>query len=180
MKGLFVLRILMIASMLVVLLVAVSPAFADTPGHWVNTVDETSTWLANTEDNPCDFDIVVHEYGTFRGNYWIDDNGQLTRAMDIYAGLKQTLSAHGKTVNMQIQGPIHYDVISENHFIMTSVGTNSLITVPGYGKIFGGAGQIVEEIKFDPTTGEVLDVILSQVGNINFDNFSAVCKYLSS
>ena len=180
MKGLFVLRILIIASMLALPLVAVTPAFADTPVHGSAPIDDTEIWLATAEDNPCGFDIVIHVYGTFRFNSWLDENGQTTREIDIYGNLKQTYSAHGKSVNVQMQGPIHYEAISENHIILTWLGTNPIITVPGYGKVVGGAGQIVEEIILDPDTGEVIsDVFLKLVGSFNYDDSSAVCEYLS-
>lgn len=178
MKGLFVLRILIIASILTLLLVAVPPVYADTPGHFVVPVDETEIWSGI--DNTCGYNIVVHTVGNFRGNYWQDENGQLTREMGIFGNLKQTLSAHGKSLNVNMQGPIHYEYLSENHFIITWLGTNPLLTVPGYGKVHGGGGQIVEEITLDPDTGAVIsDVFLKWVGNINYDDFSAACEYLS-
>jgi hypothetical protein len=178
MKRLFAVRILMIASLLVVSLASAPAALADTPGHETFPIDGLE--ISPGAENGCGFDIEIHTVGEYRGNYWVDDNGQVTRWMEIYGNLKQTLSANGKTLRSRVQGSIHAQVVSEDRTLYKFVGTFGLVTVPGSGISAGGGGQIVEEVVIDVETGEVLsDEILKWVGSTGeHSDWDAICAYL--
>ena len=179
MKTLFVLRMFVIAAMLALVLTAAPAASADTPGQGIIPVDVVEMWPG--ADNPCGFDIEVDTAGYIRHNYWINRSGELTRIIDIWGTVKQTVLANGKSLKSRIQGPVHYELISGNRYIMVTLGTNIFVTVPGYGHYLNGAGQFVEEITIDPITGEILSItLIKQVGNVeNSDDWSAICEYLS-
>jgi len=175
MKTQLVFRILSVILMVFVTLAVVSPANADSIVKTVIEVDETSIWPA--AENPCGFDMVFHDYGKLRANWWVDENGAITHSIDIIGNLKEEITANGKSVNVQFQGPIQTTYI-ENGYIIKYIGAANIVTVPGYGKIFGGGGRIVYTFLFDPDTGEVSYTLDKQVGNINWDDFTLLCEYL--
>ena len=174
MKTQFVFRILSAILMVFVTLAVASPAFADTIVKTVIVEEKTTVWPA--AENPCGFDLTILDYGKLRVNYWLDENGVKTHSITIFGNRKEDVTANGKSANVQFQGPMQTTYI-ENGVINKIVGANSIITVPGYGKIFGGAGQILETILVDPVTGEVSYTLDRQVGNIAFD-FGPLCDYL--
>ena len=174
MKTQLVFRILSAILMVFVTLAVASPAFADTLVRTVIVEEKTTVWSG--DDNPCGFDLAFHDYGKLQVNWWLDENGVTTHSIVIYGNRKEEVTANGKSANVQFQGPVLTTYI-ENGVINKTVGANSIITVPGYGKIFGGAGQILETILVDPVTGEVSYTLDRQVGNIAFD-FGPLCEYL--
>jgi hypothetical protein len=179
MKSLIPMRMLVILSILALSLAFAPSALADTPGHESFSIDTVE--ISPAEENGCAFDIEVHTYGELRKNYWVDENGEITRWMDIYGNLKQTMSANGKTLMQRIQGPIHAEVVSADTTVYKYVGTFALVTVPGSGISAGGGSLIVEEVIIDLETGDVLsDEILKWVGSTGeHRNWDVVCAYLA-
>jgi hypothetical protein len=179
MKTRFVLRIFVIAAMLALVLTAAPAASADTPGQNIIPIDVVEMWPG--ADNPCGFDIVVHTVGDLRQNFWVNESGEVTRVIAVWGTVKQTVLANDKSLKSRIQGPVHYELISGNRYIMVTLGTYVFVTVPGYGHYLNGAGQFIEEITIDPTTGEILtSTLIKQVGNVeNTDDWRAICEYLS-
>jgi hypothetical protein len=176
-------RIVSILIMVFMTLAAAAPAYADT--HVLDTyeIDDYVTFIVGDPDypSPCDFDILVHGYGVMRYNYWVDEDNQATYGIDIYGNYKETWSAHGKTVNAQTQGPIKYDIeYYSDKIILTrnTMGANLIVTVPGYGKIIGGGGLILETLTFTPDWSTLIDYRLDKyVGNFNWE-MGPVCAFL--
>jgi hypothetical protein len=179
MKRLHILRILSVLLLVAMSLSAASPAYADTHYQIVIPTDDSWTWNATDEDNPCGFDIGLHEYGNYRMNYWLDEDGQLTRELDIFGNMKLELSAHGKTLKLLYQGPAHW-FYYENTVILKVTGTNASLTVPGYGKVDGSAGLLIITFDIDPETGELINGVEEKwVGSIDFiSDPNPVCAYL--
>ena len=180
MKRLHVLRILSVLLLVVMTLSAASPAYADT--HYQTVSYEDNSWVleaSDVENNPCGFDVGIHEYGTFRVNYWLDEDGQLTRELDIFGNMKLVLSAHGKTLKLLYQGPAHWSY-SENKVILKVTGTNAVYTVPGYGKVDGPAGLWIASWDIDPETGEWINFEVEKwVGSIDYvSKPNPICEYL--
>ena len=180
MKTLHALRILSVLLMVFVTLAAARPAYADTHVHDDYLLDIDFTWTADAPDNPCGFDIQWREYGVVRLNAWFDEEGRLTHEIDVYGNVKEELSAHGKTVNFQIQGPVHFFLEYPPDEIVLrakSVGTAALATVPHYGKIRGGGGLILETATFT-RDGVMTSYSLDKwVGNFTGD-WTPICTYL--
>ena len=179
MKRLHVLRILSVLLLIVMNLATASPAYADTHTQTVIHTDDYWVLEADNEDNPCGFNIGIHEYGTFRENDWFDKDGQLTRELDIFGNMKLVLSAHGKTLNLLYQGPAHWSY-SENKVILKVTGTNAVYTVPGYGKVDGSAGLWIASWEIDPDTGEWINFVVEKdVGSIDYvSEPNPICEYL--
>jgi hypothetical protein len=189
MKTLHAFRILLVVVMVILPLVAVTPAYAGVGTHYqdVIPIDDSGPWPVQH----CAFLINYHTWGNFRINYWLDQNGQLTKEIDILGNLKQTMTAPdtGKTVNVQIQGPTHYEFTypEENVLVMKVIGTGtfSLMTAPGDGRIGpGGGGKMVETYTFDisdPNDWILLKYSLDNVvGNTNPGDWTKFCEYMGS
>jgi hypothetical protein len=180
MKTLHVFRILSVLLMVFGSLAAATPANADSHVHDDYILDINSTWLADDPENPCGFDIQFREYGVVRLNVWFDEDGRVTHEVDIYGNVKEDLSANGKTVNIQVQGPVHFFIeYPPNEILLRAkqVGTAAIATVPHYGKIRGGGGQILETVIFT-LDGEMISYSLDKwVGNFSGD-WGPICAYL--
>lgn len=163
---------------LVLLFVAAIPASADTLHKFIYPWNDTWTWAA--AENPCGVDLVYKVEGEVRAFYSDDKNGDYKFGFESYGSMRGQVSANGKTIGFRMQGPIIYHLV-DNEWIIKLAGANWLYTAPGYGNVFGMSGLIIEHITFDPVTGEVLDDSIEKlVGNINWDDFSAMCEYLNN
>jgi hypothetical protein len=170
-------RLLSLLIILTIPLFAVTPAFADTHYQVVIPSDATQVWPGS--QNPCGFDLTIHEWGTIRVNYWLGENQNLTYEIDAYGQMRMTTSANGKTISFNMQAPIHYKY-NDAGVIIKTTGANFLGTAPGYGKIWGGSGLVIETWDIDPVTGTWSNhILLRTVGNINYDDWAAECEYLA-
>ena len=176
MKRLHVLRILSVLLLVAMSLSTASPAYAKTHYQMVIPVDDLIVIPGN--ESECGFEYTVHDFGYFRINYWLDDNGDFTKEIDIWGTMKKTISANGKTLPIQVQGPVHIDYVSETEVIVKTTGTSLLITVPGYGHVLGGAGMIVEQYTFNPATGEWDYTLVKLTGNPTWEFWGPLCEYL--
>ncbi len=166
-----------------VTLAAASPAFANAPVHEVFEIDYSYTCPANEYMNcwnPCNFDIQMHDYGTWRANVWTDEIG--THEVDIVGAMKRDWSANNKTVNIQGQGPVFYTY--EYYPDRTEVyskfaGANVIVSVPHYGRIWGGGGLEIETYSVTPDWSELIYYNLDKmVGNLIEGDWGPVCAYL--
>jgi len=181
-------RILLVVVMVILPMVAVTPANAGVGRHYQEIIPVDDSGETNI---PCEFVTIYHQWGYFRINYLFDQNGQLIKEIDIWGTLKQTITAPdtGKTVDVQIQGPGHYEFTypEENVIVMkvSGTGTSSLITAPGMGRIGPGGGvNMVETYTFDTTDPNnwilksySLDKL---VGNTNPHDWTTFCEYMGS
>ena len=176
MKTLNIFRSLLIIPILLLSMATVTSVHAGKPDMWEDTYPYDETWLL--EEAPCDFDIYLHHYGTVRYQLFFDNEGQITRFHAIYGPMKQTWFANSKTLGVQISGPIHSELVSETEVIETWVGTTSLITVPGYGRVFGSAGYFSRkwDITTDPWT---LIEVVKFVGAPYIEDWDPICAYLA-
>jgi hypothetical protein len=181
MKTKHVFRILSVVLLVIMTLSAASPAYAGTHVQEVIQVDDSWIWSGSDADNPCGFDIGIHEYGTYRVNYWLDEDEQITREIDIFGNMKLVMSANGKTLNVLYQGPAHW-VYSEDKVVLKVTGTNAAVTVPGYGKVDGSAGLLIITWDIDAETGEWINGIeVKWVGSKDFvSEPNPICAYLGS
>jgi hypothetical protein len=172
MKALRKIHYLSIILAFVLVAAVVVPALATPPEFNNEVIDYTGPL-----DNPCGIDISVHVFGTLRWQYFFDNNGALTRFHAIYGTLKQTWSANGKSLNMQISGPIQFTVLSETVIIVSFKGTNETITVPGYGHVYGSMGNV--SYKMDTTTEPwTLIEVVREKGTSVYD-WDPICAYLA-
>jgi hypothetical protein len=188
MKIIHVFRILLVVIMVILPLVAVTPAFAGglTHHHVVVPLDVIVPWYATAPDNPCGFDIYFHQWGNFRVNYWTDEMGRWVKEIDIYGNLKLIAGAGGNTIDIFVMGPVHLETTfpEENVAIVVShtEGPSLMVTIPGIGKIWGGTGNLIETFTYDTNnpdewilTGYSQDKL---TGTWDWEDFSPVCDYL--
>ena len=164
------------------LVTSVSTPVQAAPGHHQQVVlseDMQFTWYG--ADNPCGYDLVIHEWGDLRIHYWFDKDGNLTRELDVMGNIKRTMTANDKTLDFQVHGTSSYTIeYQEDIEIYTykTTGTYSLVTVPGEGIIYGGAGLVVDVYTYDKNTGIWSYNVEKSTGNFNFDDYSQLCAYL--
>jgi hypothetical protein len=168
--------------MVILPMVAATPASAGGLTHHLDVYYINEDIPSPGNENPCGFFILLHQEGNIRINYWTDENGNWIREFDIFGNLKRIATAFGKTIDLQIQGPIHYEyTYLPDEFIMhvKGIGTAVLITVPGYGRIFSGAGQFAETYVYDTKTGELISHSVDKTtGNQNIDPmWTNICAY---
>jgi hypothetical protein len=100
-------------------------------------------------------------------------------------GLKQTDSANGRSVNIQMQGPTHhsyfYNADGTTTMTDTTTGATIIVTVPGSGIILGGGGVNIYTTLLDAEGNVISSDLVRSKGNINFSDaaWTAYCKYLS-
>ena len=150
----------------------VTPVWAGPPEFNDEVIDYTGPL-----DNPCGFEITIHYYGTIGWQLFYDNNGVLTDAHAIYGRMKETWSANGKSVDVQISGPIQLKIISDTQVIESLKGTAQVITVPGSGKIFGQAGHFAN--KWDYTTEPWTFIEVVKEAGTSTLNWDPVCAYLA-
>ena len=183
MKTIHAFRILLVLVMVILPMMAATPAYAGGLTHHQMVIDmgeEDIPWPGA----PCGgINILIDVEGYLRVNYWTDENELWIKELDIYGTVKHTATANGKTVNILVQGPVHYEyTYTPDTVVMLSkgTGTTSMITAPGYGKIWGGAVNMVETYTFDANNWDLLDYSLDRlVGNLDKD-FTELCAYFGS
>jgi len=161
-------------SILILVLAAafVTPVLAGPPEFYDEEIDYTGPL-----DNPCGYDITDHVYGTLRLQYFFNEGRSLITGHAIFGPLKEIWSANGKSVNVQISGPVFEIDLSETVLIQSYKGTDVVITVPGSGRIFGGSGNFT--YKFDSSTEPwTLIEIVKAAGTASWD-WDPVCTYLA-
>ncbi len=182
MKTQHVFRILSVLLMVFMTLATARPAYADTLVKEVYPMDYSFDWIVGDPVNPspCDFDIHVHTDYVLRVNYWLDEYNRPTTEIDVYANFKSDWSANGKTVDIRGAGPaLHSVEYYTDKIILTVkvVGAYDLVTVPGYGIIRGGGGQIFNTLTFTPDWEFISWSPNKYVGNFNWD-WGPICTYL--
>ncbi len=160
-------------------LLAVTPASADAPVRSVYTDDFSITYPGS--QNACGFDVTVHIYGQIKIIAWYDEAGNPTREMDGAGQWHFTWDAgYGKTLTGLVQGSAHYTYLSATERILKVTGTNLLTIVPGYGPGVGSAGQLIIRQVLD-ASGFWVDVeVIKDVGIFATtpENVAAACAYL--
>ena len=155
-------------------MMVVFPVHADAPFRWKGTTDETYDI-----EGLCSFTIVDQIYGKLGERIFFDKEGVITFIHVSHPDLKETWSANGKTININISGPAQYQLVSETAFLEIHIGTYQFATIPQYGRVWGWAGRLSllwEEV--EPGVWEITEVT-RDAGAINLENQEAICAYLS-
>ena len=176
MKTQRVVRILSVLLLAFLTFAGARPAYADT--HYQDVIDVGDSWVWYGDDNPCGFDLTFGVSGNLRINYWLDENDELTHKIEIFGNIKADVSANGKTVKVQSQGPINWE-FSDGMVIAKTTGPTEFVTVPGYGKVFGFAGLLMETWLIDPVSGDWINYHLEKwAGNFKDSDWGPICEYL--
>jgi hypothetical protein len=164
------------------LLLALASLFlisAKTVVRWVNLdVDDHIILPANSDENPCDFDI---DWG-FKGSEFVivnwDEDGYF-KIIDVMNKIDETYSANGKS--LLLKGiTYHTQLISENEMVTSWLGVSGFAVIPGYGPVWGNTGNTSVLFVYDPDSEEwIATGLVKEVGNIQYDDFSPICEYLS-
>jgi hypothetical protein len=160
-----------VVATLVLALMPATSALADAPIRWTWPADPSH----NIDNNGCSFDIWEAYDGVSDATMFVDQNGNF-KGISFKADYTVTWSANGKTHKLEVKGPYMIKTWKNGNEIDMSVGTNHKLVLPGYGPVFGYAGQI--SVKYNPTTGEVIKE--KAVGNIvDPPNWDAICAYFA-
>ena len=179
MKTMRVFRALSVLLMVFMTLSIANPAYANT--HVQISVPRVGDWIlrADSPDNVCGFDVLFHDYGNWRVNYFYDKSGQQIKEVDIYGNLKTDIMANGKSVNSQYQGPAHFEIIG-NMAIEKDTGVKGTITIPHYGKVVGGAGLSMYTYTIEPDGSWANQTLVKDTTHIIWttEAWMKVCEYL--
>ncbi len=173
-------------------LAAASPAYAAARGTHIQfdlPSDGSYTYQVGEDmfQNPCNIPITYTTEGILRVNQWLDADGRPTHEIDIYGTFKEWVSANGKVINVQMMGPAIYSITwmeTAALEIEKSVGATRMFTIPGYGRVNGGAGQYTTMYLFNisdpnPENWFLIDSWTTKaVGNKDFSSWDVVCHYL--
>ena len=174
MKRLIYLRVLLIIPMLLLPLASVTSVQAKGPDFFAETIDFTGP-----VDNPCGFEIVKYVYGTLHYQIFFDKDGMVIRWHENYGQVNETWSANNKLLNLQVSGDVHYKIISATEVIQSMLGTYVFITVPGYGRVYGQAGNF--SYKWDFTSDPWIFIkAVKEVGAQYIEDWDPICDYLGS
>lgn len=156
------------------------PVSAATSFHFSVDMEATYTYSAGDPGNPCDFPIAEHIYGILRGTVWVDDSGNMIKEIDQWGNVHDDLSANGKTVTIKVSAAIYtWEYFPDKIILLEKYpGTNTLVTIPHYGVIYGGAGQVLYTYTFD-TSWNSISVTREQIGGYVKTDWAPVCAYLA-
>jgi hypothetical protein len=157
---------------LVTALVLLSPlgigvAQAAEPAHVVIPINDTFT-----DNQSCDFPVVVHLEGTGRSTDFFDKNGNLIRTLSVFPGLTISFSANGKTLT-SASPAIDIDTFNADGTVTAFIaGLLAHISVPGQGIIAINTG-----LRIYLFTEQGPEVIF-QAGASTFDTFEGPVSQL--
>ncbi len=183
MKTLHVFRILSVLLIVIGTLVFASPADAYLEKETI-PIDNTF-YLTKGIDSPCDFDLTIHDYGYLKSNTWREEDTMPTKRITTAGTLREDWIANGKVIHAQVQGPgiYTYTFDFENNLAYVNfklLGTWDLITIPGYGKVGGGANLVLGTDVFKlPYWEYQYSVLEKEVGNWTPNDLEKICAYLA-
>jgi len=140
-------------------------------------IDDESVVPVGDEMNPCDFEVTIHSYGSVRLELSEDHNGYLEFRQ--FEGQIKVDYYHtpDRTLKARMQGKSGWQDLNEDGsvWVVKSSGPDWLVTIPGYGPVFGSAG-----LTLFIDTGEE-QVYIHDVGLRVFtepEDYEAFCNYL--
>lgn len=140
MKKLHLFHILSVVLILALTMAFVTPAQAKQGKPYHEVYDASGDWYLT---GICDFDIHVVSTGHGIATYWFNEDGSVSKDMGHDANVQTTLSANGKTANLQYHSTttelLEYRDDGITFYTKWRGGLN-IITVPGQGRIWGGGG----------------------------------------
>ncbi len=164
------LRVLTVSLILYLLLTVVTPAYADTPVFIDIPVD-----VYEPVANPCGFDIDVHAFGTLKLTLFLD--GDIATRWHLHWGqMNNTWEANGKNLVLQVSGPLHSEILPGTGYIDIALGTYAFATIPGYGHVYGSAGQIVTQ--YEEVNGEWIATEVKNVGTQWVENWDVGRQFI--
>ena len=169
----------MIYGLLVLALLSLSLISAKSVERWVNNVDDHYIMPANSDENPCDFDIDWNFHGSEFYIVWFNEEGNVTRVHGVANNIDEAFSANGKS--LKLQGvTIQYRLSPDGKLIETYLGVSGFGQIPGYGPVWGGAGNCTTIYEWDPEIENWVWVeTIRDVGKREYDDFYLICEYLS-
>lgn len=117
-------------------------AIATPPVTETDVIDETFLLPAGTEGNPCSFDLIYHNQGTFIFTTHLDGAGVPVRifARSSPGHFLETYSANGKQISARSTAVAHLDLATN---MLVGTGNQRHFIVPGVGIVFAQAGRFV-------------------------------------
>ncbi len=174
MKRVSYLVALSVLAALILGLIAIVPASAETPYQEKGTLEYDFPY------STCGFDAQAHVVMNFHRILYYDRNGA-DRSDSGHAGgstISITYDDHQLTArnseNTRIEWLNFYDAIYE------IAGTSWIITVPGHGAVMGTIGRqtVLESCYFDENEQWKCNYTLLHLSGITFNDQEAVCDYL--
>lgn len=172
MNGKNVLRALLATALLA--LVFAIPASADKPDVQKYEFDFSWPW----EDNPCGFVIEEQVFGELNEQTFYDKDGNQVR-YQLLGAYVYTWSHADNTLDVLVNGAYREEIISATEIEVHILGTNQLITVPGYGRVHGMAGHL--GFRRELIDGEwVITDVFKVDGAAWIEEWGPICEYLGS
>jgi len=153
---------------LTVLLSPLGVARATQPDHFVIPINDTMT-----DEQSCDFPVVVHLEGTGRSSDFFDRDGNLIRSLAVYPGLTISFSANGKTLT-SASPAIDIDTFNADGTVTVFIaGLLAHLSVPGDGVIAIDTGLRIYLFSEDGSSD-----LIFRAGASTFDTFEGPVSQL--
>jgi hypothetical protein len=124
---------------------SLSVASADATAPQQTVIPINNTFTVN---DICPFPIVESGQGTLRIIDFVDQNGNVTRELDITPGFRVSFSANGVTLTTVSVSLAHFTFNGDSATV-TITGLSGHISIPGQGTLALSAGRIVAVITDD-------------------------------
>jgi hypothetical protein len=170
-----------LAAQLRLVAVVVLPAFlvalSGTNGYATSPTTETilisQTFPAKALTASCGFAVTGHIEGSLTVKTFVDQSGNFAREIDSYH-LVNTFTANGHTITGRTSQQIQVTLLSDGSYTVAFNGTDTVMTLPGEGVVFGNVGRL--ELLFS-ADNELLGVV--QDAGQSFLNTAAICAALA-
>jgi hypothetical protein len=137
------------------------------------TIYINETFPAPMLTGACGFPVTGHIEGTVTITTFVNQSGDFIREIDSYH-LVNTFAANGHTLTGRTSQQIQVTLLEDGSYTVAFNGTDTVLTLPGAGVVFGNVGRLNLLFSAD---NELLEV-LQETGQ-SFQNTEAICAALA-
>ena len=134
----------------------------------VETININETFPARMLTAACGFPVTGHIEGRLTVRTFVDRDGNFDREIDSYH-LVNSFTANGHTITGRTSQQIQVTLLSDGSYTVAFNGTDTVLTLPGAGVVFGVVGRL--DLLFS-ADNELLEVV-QDVGQ-SFLNIEAI------
>ncbi len=137
------------------------------------TIYINETFPAPMLTGACGSQVTGHIEGTLTITTFVNHSGDFVREIDSYH-LVNTFTANGHTLTGRTSQQIQVTLLEDGSYTVAFNGTDTVLTLPGAGVVFGNVGRLNLLFSAD---NELLEV-LQETGQ-SFQNTEAICAALA-
>jgi hypothetical protein len=139
----------------------------------IDTFSINQTFPARMLTASCGFPVTGQIEGTLTVKTFVDSSGNFIRELDTYH-LVNSFTANGHTITGRTSQQIQTKLLPDGSYTVAFDGTDTILTLPGGGVVFGNVGRLVLLFSAD----NVLLEVVQETGQ-SFSNTDAICAALA-